>query len=91
MIDDSESGAENPIEIKFSHDWFSLGKAMELFQPLEKSKVEDWKAACSLAGNGNIDRLSDLDFDYEIQLKDNSLPLYGTDTPNAKAPNKNNC
>ena len=74
------------LKMENSHDWFSLGKVMELFQPVEESNTDDWEKVCDLVLEGKAADAVERGFNYEIQLKDgNSIPLRGTgNTPEKK-------
>ena len=85
------AGRTSTLEMKACHDWFSLSKVMELFQPVEESKLSDWENVCSLVrremGTDAVKRLDDC---KNIELKDSDIPLCGTgNTPLQKAKSKN--
>jgi hypothetical protein len=87
------------LEMKESHDWFSLGFAMKLFRPVDESNNEVWEQTCKLFqeiessadGKGKLlDSLTICErLNFRIKINDKDIPLPGTGhTPNRKQPTK---
>ena len=88
MIENIEQGAgdEELIEPKKIHDWFSLGRVMRLFRPIEDSDVASWTTVCEKVEKGEVPAGPDFP-SYAIELKDRDIPLKGTgNTPIKKQP-----
>ena len=81
--------ARTTINIDKSHDWFSLGTVMKLFEPLNSDHNEVWTKICKHVTEGKVDLALKCDFNYKIKLKNNNIPLRRTGyTPQKQAKNK---
>ena len=72
-----ENGDESSlIQPETSHDWFSLGQVMRLFQPTDESNASSWESFCEKVEKGELEPNPNMP-NFDIELKDRDMPLAG--------------